>query len=252
MNKMTLMIILSFGLSLITGCQTTLVSTSNEVTEMQALYSSESVTVDGKLDDPVWSKAIQYEMYHPQDRLDNPDPFEGGRVQLAWDDAYFYVGIDFDDSDIYAEGKSDEMRHFELGDLCELFLKPDGNTWYWEHYVTPRGKKTSFFFPGCGRFGLPGCMDYTCGLKVAAEPQGTLEVWKDRDRSWTAEMAMPIQELTVDGVTFDPQTQWRILVARYNYSRFMTVRGPQYSTSPQISQTNFHLLPEYAYLKLVK
>lgn len=221
---------------------------------MQAQHTSEPIKVDGRLDEAIWKKAKVYSLVLPNDAsTDEKKVRESGQVQLAWDDKYFYIGIRCTDSDLVAEGKEDELKHFALGDLYELFLKPDTETWYWELYVTPRGKKTNFFFPGCGRFGLPGCQNYVSGLKVAAQCDGTLDEWRDKDKGWTAEMAMPIKDLSIEGYAFSPEKKWRILVARYNYSRFFDApRGPELSTTPKLTQTNFHLLSEYAYLKLVK
>lgn len=235
------------------GCQQGMIITDKIAVTMKALYSS-SITVDGRLNEAVWNQAPVYTFDLADDMAPNGESVrEPGKVQLAWDDTYFYVGISCSDSDLVAEGLEDNLRHFELGDLFELFLKPDDQMWYWELYVTPRGKKTDFFFPGCGRFGLPGAMDYQSGLKVAAQCQGTLENWRDKDTGWTAEIAMPIKDLTAEGDAFGPGEKWRVLVARYNYSRFFNApRGPEYSMTPKLSQTNFHLLSEYANLELVK
>ena len=145
------------------------------------------------------------------------------------------------------------MHHYKMGDLCELFLKPADKTWYWELYATPLGKKTTFWFPGRGRTGLPSNFtDYSSGLKVGAQVNGTLNKWEDKDAYWTAEMAMPIKDLTARGEKFGPEADWRILVARYNYSRYSKRQGPEHSTVPQLSKVNYHLLEEYAKLKLIK
>ena len=220
---------------------------------LRARHTAAPLVVDGRLDEAVWKQARVYPLHLADDMAPNGEPVkEAGKIQLAWDDRYLYVGIRCVDSDLVAEGREDEMRHFELGDLFELFLKPDEESWYWELYVTPRGKKTSFFFPGCGRFGLPGNMNYQSGLQVAARCDGTLDNWRDKDVGWTAEMAMPIKDLSEEGYPFAPDKKWRILVARYNYSRYFSSRGPELTMTPKLSETNFHLLAEYARLELVK
>ena len=81
---------------------------------------------------------------------------------------------------------------------------------------------------------------------------GTLNNWQDRDRCWTAEMAMSIKDLTARGERFGPDGDWRILVARYNYSYHLAKKGPELSSSPRLSTANYHLLDEYAVLKLAK
>ena len=218
---------------------------------LTAKYTAKPVNVDGALDDEIWQTApVYHQSFSRADIADGKIQTEPGQVQLAWDDQNFYVGVKFTDSDIVAEGLEDQLHHYKMGDVCELFLKPEGESWYWEMYVTPAGKKTAFWFPGRGRLGLDSCYVYTCGLRVAAKCDGTLNNWQDRDNCWTAEMAMPIKDLTARGEKFGPGVKWRILVARYNYSRYLS--WPELSMAPQTSKTNYHLLEDYGYLELVK
>jgi hypothetical protein len=220
---------------------------------MVAQYTSTPIKLDGSLDDPAWQSAEVYPMYLPGDMTKQDyEPVESGEVRLAWDDNYFYVGVKYYDSDIVAEGKKDQLPHYQLGDLCEVFLKNDSFTWYWELYGTPLGKKTNYFFPGWGRLGLPSMSDYKSGLKVAAQVKGTVNNWKDKDESYTVELAMPIKDLTALGGAFAPGEPWRILVARYNYSRYIKKQGPELSTSPNLSAANYHLIKEYARLCIEK
>ena len=224
---------------------------------MTARYTDRPITIDGKLDEPIWEESVAYPMQLGLDHQARGRRLqEGGEVRLAWDDDYFYVGISFKDSDVVAEGKEDQLLHYLFGDLCELFIKPADQSWYWELYVTPHGKKTSFWYPSRGRVGLPGGIEYECDLKVAAQVDGTLNDWRDRDNSWSAELAISIKNLTEHGDKFTPDADWRILVARNNYSRYLSYSGPPYgpelSSAPGLSITNFHLLEEYAVLKLLR
>ena len=218
---------------------------------IEAIYSKKPVKVDGLLDEEIWSKAKVYSLAVAKNLQSSRPLAEAGSVQLAWDEEYFYLAAKFKDSDIVAEGKKDELHHYRLGDVCELFLKPADSSWYWEFYVTPRGKKSSFWFPGRGRLGLPSCFEYSCGLKVGAHVVGTTNNWRDKDGYWTAEMAMPIKDLTAHGDKFAPGDDWRILVGRYNYSIYLDHKGPELSSAPQLSAANYHMLEEYAKLVLV-
>jgi hypothetical protein len=218
---------------------------------MIARYTETPIRIDGSLDDEAWSDAEVYPMSLSKDRIaDGQTLIEGGEIRLAWDAQYFYVGARFVDSDIVAESDEDQKHHYKFGDLVELFLKPEDQTWYWELYATPRGNKTSFWFPGRGRLGLPSSFDYECGLVVAANVDGTLNDWRDRDKEWTAEMAMPVKDLVAPGGSFGPNAPWRILVARYNYSRYLPKM--EQSMSPALERTNFHLYEQYGELRLEK
>lgn len=220
---------------------------------IEALYTAVPVNVDGKLDDPIWQKAKVYELQCPLDRLEKGETVhESGFVRYAWDDKYVYIAGKFTDSDLEANGKDDNMHHYQWGDLMEVFLWPEDHTWYWELYVTPLSKKTTFFFPAPGHVGMQNCFQYTCELTVAAQCQGTVNEWGDVDISWTAEMAVPVSELTKLGAKFGPGSNWRTLVGRYNYCVYIDRMGPELSSYPQLSKTNYHLRDEYARLLFVK
>ena len=192
-------------------------SVNGKTSVMKAGYAPVPITVDGILDEDVWTHADAYVMSLPGDlALNDRQLEEDAQVRLAWDDTYFYVGVRFQDSDIVAEGDSDQIAHSRLGDLCEVFLKPAAETWYWELYVTPKNHKTSFWYPGRGRLGLPSNLEYECGLMTGANCYGTLNNWRDKDGAWTAELAMPIKDLTARGENFDPEGVRNFFLARYN------------------------------------
>lgn len=218
----------------------------------KAFYTKQPITLDGKLDEPVWKQATAYYLGISKNKIKEGKRLnEPGEVRFAWDDNYFYVAASFSDSDIVAEGKQDQMFHYQLGDVCELFLKPENENYYWELYVTPAGKKTTFFYPSRGYLGLPSCFeDYKCDLKVAANCEGTLNNWHDKDKKWTAEMAMPIKDLEAVKAKFNQQVKWLVFIGRYNYSCYL--QQMEHSMSPQLSETNYHLYEEYAELELVR
>ena len=222
---------------------------------MEAQYTGVGVLVDGWLDEVVWKEATAYPLSLSRDRSgprNSVEVQEPGSIRLAWDDRYLYVAIELEDSDIIAEGLADQQPHDELGDTCKVFLKPEEGTWYWELQITPRGRKTSYWYAGPGRLGLPSNSQYDSGLHVAAKINGTLNNWRDKDDRWTAEMAIPIRDLTVHGDRFGVGSPWRILIARCNYSRYLTQQGPELTTRPTLSKADFHMLDEYGILNLAK
>ena len=219
---------------------------------MTARFTAVPVQIDGVLDDAAWKNAVVYplQLSAADVEVEGKALEEAGEVRIAWDDTFFYLGVKFTDSDIVAEGQEDQLHHYLMGDLAELFLKPANQTWYWEMYVTPMGKKTTLWFPGRGRLGLKSSEDNPGGLRVAAQSQGSCNQWEDRDTSWTGEMAVPLADLTRGGQPFGVGAQWTILVSRYNYSRYLPWK--ELSMTPQLSKTNYHLLEDYAILNLVK
>ena len=225
------------------------------IATLVAKYTDKPVKVDGKLDDPCWKTAAVYKLGLSADKIaDGLELKEGGEVRFAWDDKYLYLAASFEDSDVVAEGKEDGLHHYRMGDLCELFLKPENKSWYWELYVTPRENKTTFFFPSKGYLGLPSGFEYQfdaqSDLKVATQIDGTLNDWSDKDRKWTAEMAVPLTELTKRGEKFGEGSLWRVFVGRYNYSYYFEAK--ELSMAPQLPKTNYHLTKNYGILKLEK
>ncbi|WP_176012769.1 carbohydrate-binding family 9-like protein [Victivallis sp. Marseille-Q1083] len=244
-------------MSLLTGAVAVLgltfgLAAVGDVPEMEAAYTEKPVVIDGVLDDPVWQSAAVYRMDVPS--VVNPDYgiADSGEVRLAWDDDYLYVAVSVRDRDLYATAESDQVMHFLFGDLAEIFIKPVNETYYWELYMTPAGKKSSLLLPGKGiLFGEFKSTPQMPGMVVGARYEGTLNEWQDVDTGWSGEMAIPIADLERFGAEFAPGEDWRVLVARYNYSRYQP-DGIEYSTAPKLSAINYHLLEEYAKLKLVK
>ncbi len=217
---------------------------------MSVARTKSPLKIDGNLDEPVWKDAKVYKLDRAANRARSGKKVaQSGEVRLAWDLNYFYVGIIFNDLDIIGEGKEDQLKHYKFGDICELVLTPENETWYWEIYATPAGKKSCFFVPGRARVGLPSMLEYKSELKVASKVNGTLNDWRDKDVSWSAEMAMPIKELTSHGEKFDNEGGFKILVARYNFGRYLDNESAELSMTPQLSVENFHLLHEFATLK---
>jgi hypothetical protein len=219
---------------------------------MSAKYTQKKVKIDGKLNDTAWKNAKTYQLQlSKEDKLNGQILRQGGTVRAAWDKKYFYLAAEFTDSDVIAEGKKNQMHHYKYGDLCELFLKSAKSPHYWELYATPLNKKTTFFFPSKGYLGLQSCFEnYIFDLKVASKVYGTVNNYNDKDEKWTAEMAVPIKELERFGDKFQTDSNWRILIGRYNYS--LDLIPKELTMYPSLSVTNFHTLNEYAVLKLEK
>lgn len=248
MKRLVIYALLSF-MFLSLGC-----ASQSNYRGIAAKYTKEPVKIDGKLDDAAWENAKVYTMHLSKEELAEGKKLrEEGKVRAAWDNNYFYLGIQFQDFDITATGDKDQMHHYNFGDLCELFLKPAEKDNYVELYVTPQGRKTSFYIPRQKGDGPGRIDDFVCGLAVAAYiGNGTLNKREDLDQWWSAEMAMPVRDLEKLGEKVSTGSKWRILTARYNYSGFLGEGQEEieYSMTPSLSRTKYHLTDEYAILHL--
>jgi hypothetical protein len=217
---------------------------------MIAHHIAEPISVDGVLDEPVWQQTKVYPMNLSLADARSPGhfPHEGGKVRLLWDQNNLYVGVELTDLDIVAEGNKDQLYHFRFGDVLEVFLKPENKPCYVELCITPGGYKTWFFWP---KLGDPPQIEDIPEFTVKAKCRGTLNKGTDIDECWSAEMAIPIKALvTVAGEDLGPDSQWRLLVGRYNYSRQLPIPWLEYSMMPALKRTDFQLQSEYARLQL--
>lgn len=231
--------------------------------EVVATYISYPITLDGKLDNPAWHRTPAYTLVHAQEQYRNMPRdirefyrngvVESGKVRLLWNDKYLYVGFEFNDTDVVAEGKTDQLHHYRMGDVAELFLKPENKSWYWEMYAAPNGCKTAFFFPSRGLLGLPSGFPEKSALKgmiATASFKGTLNNSWDKDKKWSAVIAVPLAELAMVGEKLDQKTPWLIFFGRYNYGRYLIYC--ENSSYPGLLKLNYHDHNSYARLKLVK
>ena len=229
--------------------------------EVIVKYTTEPINIDGKLNEKAWAAAPAYSLVLPLKSISSlPESMqknigetihEKGSVKLLRDDNYLYVGAELEDSDVMNEGNEDQSHLYTTGDLIEVFLKPSGENYYWEIYGTPNNKKTWFFYPSRGRLMFPACASYLPKeLKVAATADGTLNNWRDKDKGWTVEIAIPIKELTAYGAKFDNSANWTVQFGRYNYSAYL--HKTELSAYPLLSNVNFHIYEEFARLRLEK
>lgn len=260
--KYSMIVILAFAViffSIITANSKEMLA-ENKRPVMKAKYVK-NLKMDGKLSDPAWKKAPEYSLELARDPYTKQQPKiraavgetqrEKGSVKLLWNENYLYIGVTMEDSDVVAEGEKDQTHLFLMGDTVEVFLKPADDTYYWELYGTANNKKTSYFYPSRARR-LPSSFKYkpAKNITVIASVDGTRNDWQDRDNGWSVEIAIPAELLTQFGAKFNESSKWTILVARYNYSRYLQV--VENSSAPRLSDLGNHVFEEYAELVLEK
>jgi len=213
------------------------------------------VVVDGRLDEAAWKVARAYALTLPSSmRAEGKTLEERGSVRILHDGQTLWFGVDFQDSDVVSNAQADDEEIYTLGDVVEIFLRPPGQTWYWEIHFAPNGRRSSYWYPGRGRLGLRGEDTHVRPpfWNAAAVVDGTLNDWRDKDRRWTAEVAIPIAKLMREGDVSPTKGNWRLLVSRYNYTRWREqATGPELSSVPRLSKPNYHLLEDYAPLRLM-
>jgi hypothetical protein len=202
---------LAVGAAALAGCARPVV---------EAPFTSTPIVIDGRLDKPIWRQAPPYELdYSWLDQENTYRPPERCLARCAWDQKFFYLAVECEDRDIVARGDRDGQRHYELGDCCEVFLHPEGKPYYWEIHLTPRGRHSVYFNPVQHGARDPLPVAQNVPVVTAGVIDGTLNKRDDVDRGWTAELAVPLAELTRLGDRFDASAKWGILIGRYDQVR---------------------------------
>ena len=235
---------------LLAGCKSFKTDRAADNSTYKVHYTATPIKIDGKMDDPAWNQAKALSFSPPS--ISSPECIENGKVKILWDDKYVYVGGTLTDSDIVQEGDKNWEHLYKTGDLMEVFLQRKGERHYWELYAAPNNKKTSFFFLSKGRLGLPSGFEHkVTGMRVKSTCNGTLNNPKDRDVSWTTEMAIPRKELERNGVKIVPGQIWHFLIGRYNYSIYLDEKELSMVGTP-CERVSYHNFDAWSWLEFVK
>ena len=239
------------------GCQNLpLGSPGNASSQIEVERATGPVVMGGCLNEAAWAiaKPIPFQLVATPSQRKRIGKVEGkGSARILHDDRNLYIAFAFEDADVVDLSKEDDQELHTLSDVAEIFLKPLDDTWYWEFHVTPKGRASSYWWPGRGRLHLAGTKPHVKPrfIRAVTWTQGTVNNWRDRDRGWTAVVSIPFAKLDRYGPPKDPHSRWTILLARYDYSRYrMKETGPELSASSVCSEPGFHQVDEYPRLHL--
>lgn len=149
---------------------------------------AQSPNIDGVLDESAW----QVPGHQLVTSLDGePDPDTPTRVWTAWDDQHLYFAGDIPDIDIFSEYRQHDDPLYKQ-DVFEVFIAGDnsGNN-YLEYQISARGVTFDAAFPRYRK----GDEAWDSSWQTAVQVDGTLDGPVDRDRGWSAEVAIAWSEI---------------------------------------------------------
>ncbi|GAA3750126.1 carbohydrate-binding family 9-like protein [Terriglobus aquaticus] len=209
--------------------------------------------MDGRLDDPAWSKAEWTSDFVDILGGSAPTPKYKTRVKMLWDDKNLYIAAELEEPNVHAKLTEHDSVIFHDDDF-EFFIKPvvDGESYY-EFEMNALNTTWDLFLNKPYRFGGKADNSWEAtGLKSAVHVNGTLNQPDDTDRGWTLEIALPLnsfasrQQVTLPG----NGTTWRI-----NFSRVEWLPGHEHEEnwvwSPQ-GVVNMHVPEQWGYLDFRK
>ncbi len=208
--------------------------------------AGEKMTVDGKLDEPVWSRSLWTAWWTPPNGKTGAAPRT--RARFAWDDAFLYVGVFSHDADVWSTFKDRDSNTWEQ-EVIEVFIDADGDRKdYLELQVTPTNVVFDAKFAK-HRSDLAKARSWNMsGLKTAVGVDGTVNAREDTDKSWTVEMAIPIAEVPGARQPAAHGQQWRINLFRWDLPKEGRQKAAAFS--PPIAP-DFHALGKFGRLRFV-
>ncbi len=160
-------------------------------------YIEAPPNIDGKLTDAAWEKALTYNKTY---LFNHKSPTDKVKTtwKIAWDKDNLYFAFDCPDSNIIAkkDRKRDGKVYFD--DCVEMYLLPVFR-WrtYWELDISPAGivyDAVKNKYPH--KWGAVSDTTQTVeGLEYAFQIRGTLNNPDDKDQGYSAEVAVPFDQL---------------------------------------------------------
>ncbi|MCM2370989.1 transglutaminase domain-containing protein [Aporhodopirellula aestuarii] len=216
----------------------------------QAVRAKQSITVDGKLDEPAWETSTKTQPF--VDLISGESTKHDTRAALLWDDEYLYVGFWLAEPNVKAKYLDRDDPIYYDNDV-EIFIA--GEDAYYEFEINAFGTVYEAFFvwedvlkgdtyagdPQLRRdqlkvqeFNGVGFTEHPRGKRVAflgydfpefqsaVDIQGTLNDDTDTDQGWTVELAFAWKGMTAlaegdkRSLPPTPGDQWRIDLFRFN------------------------------------
>ncbi|XP_071963264.1 uncharacterized protein [Antedon mediterranea] len=186
------------------------------------LQTSQTITVDGKLNEEVWTTTPRTD-----DFIDiQGDSFAKPRFQtwakLRWDDKYLYIGAYLEETDVFANQTKHNSVVFKDNDF-EVFINPDWSThWYKEFEINAINTTWDLelnkpYMNG----GTPNNSFEMPTMKTAIYVDGPINDPNIKNKYWTVELALPFSDLIRENVkvTAPPKDndQWRINFSRVEW-----------------------------------
>ncbi|WP_414662262.1 carbohydrate-binding family 9-like protein [Horticoccus sp. 23ND18S-11] len=178
---------------------------------------SGALTIDGKLDEPVWARAAVLPGFQRNDGSGRER--EATTVRIWYDDTALHLGWTCRDADIQATFTARDSKFWEE-EVVEFFVAPTALARYFELQWNPLGGvfdaiiNNDLDARGLSKK-ITGEWDFTAeGMRSAVTRSGTVADSTDRDEFWQVEVALPFAALKQS--TPKVGDTWRANFYRYN------------------------------------
>jgi hypothetical protein len=171
---------------------------------LDKLEGKDTITIDGKLDEPAWASAPELSRFVAVKTGERPGPESpSGRARLLWGDQGFYVAYEIDDKDVVG-GLPAGAKDPALADRDSvgLILDPDGDgddKNVYEVRINPQNLVFDASYDqidpkrATGQVGRTG---WSSGVSSAVVVNGSIDKSDDADKGYVVEAMIPWKSLT--------------------------------------------------------
>lgn len=178
----------------------------------------EVMTVDGLLNEAAWQNAQTVTLAENRSGAAVSDSAVLTRVKTCYNPTTLFIAFICNDPDIWSTFTQRDEHLWEQ-EVVEVFLDSDreANT-YLEIEVSPANVLFDSYIVDPFNIDVAATKQYDlAAIQTAVAVEGTLNQRDDRDRRWTAEIAIPLDEVMKDANGIVPgRTEWRINFYRVN------------------------------------
>jgi len=183
--------------------------------------------------------------------LIQPQPeFRPGRVRTGWTDEALLIYAELDDDDIFNPVTELNAPSFLHGDVFEMFLRPLGQSAYYEFHVTPQNQKLQLRIPSVEEFNAPrGSAGIPPAWMISSRVIESRVQICAADSQWRVLAAIPF-DMVAEVKKPQPGSQWLFSFSRYDYTRQKP--EPILSSSSPHQILSFHRQEEWGVLRLIR
>lgn len=211
----------------------------------RCLRTEEPIVIDGRLEEPVWSRVPPVGDFLLNDGSGAPQlPTE---LKLCWDDHHLYLAFVAVDTDIWGTYRQRDDPIWEE-EVVEAFLSTGGDvTQYFEFNFSPHNVvfDARIQIPEDGdRTRMQSDVAWDCeGLRSAVQVVGTIDQRDDVDQRWVVEVAIPFAQIGREGRAPLEGEVWRA-----NFYRIDRAGEGEFSAWSPTLVPNFHVPARFGYL----
>jgi hypothetical protein len=204
-----------------------------------AYYTESSPLMDGIINEKAWQKAAWSNDFKDIEGDKKSLPALQTRMKMLWNDTCLFIAAELLEPHIWATLLNHDEIIFHDNDF-EIFIDPDNNTHqYYEIEVNALNTIFDLFMSKPYR-NLSGAVinwDLT-KLRSGVHIKGTVNNSKDKDTSWSVEMAIPFRSLQIGNANMPPKEGeiWRINFSRVEWDT--EIRDGKYVKSKDQSGKN--------------